>query len=65
MAVSRVLAAPLFGLMACVQVLRFVQAWPVSVNGYSVPVWFSAVAALAFATLAFLLWREGGSHPRN
>ena len=59
MALSRVLAAPIFGVMAVVQVLRYVQAWPVSINGLAVPLWGSAVAALVLATLAVLMWRDG------
>jgi len=58
MAVARFIAAPLFGVMAIVQVVRFVEAWPVSINGFSVPVWASAVAAVGFATLAVLIWRD-------
>jgi hypothetical protein len=64
MSISRVVAAPLFAIMATVQVIRFAQAWPVTVNGYSVPVWASAVAALVFAALSVLLWREGGARSR-
>ena len=60
MAVSKFIAAPLFAFAGIVQCVRFVQAWPVSINGFSVPVWASAVAALGFFTLAVLLWREGG-----
>ena len=61
MSVSRLVAAPIFGIIAIVQAVRFAQAWPVSVNGFEVPVWASAVAALLFGTLAVLLWREGGA----
>jgi hypothetical protein len=59
MAVSRVIAAPLFAVLAGVQAIRFVQAWPVLINGFSVPVWCSAVAALGFGALAVLVWRDG------
>ena len=59
MSVARILAAPLFGVMAVVQAVRFAQAWPVSINGFSVPVWASAVAAIGFAVLAVLVWRDG------
>ena len=59
MAVSRFVAAPLLAVMAIVQAVRFFQAWPVLVNGFDVPVWASAVAALVLGTLAVLLWREG------
>lgn len=60
MAVSKYVGAPLFAIIAVVQAVRFVQAWPVSINGFDVPVWGSAVAALACGTLAVLIWREGG-----
>jgi len=64
MSVSRYVAAPLLGFIAVVQALRFAQAWPINVNGFEVPVWGSAVAALVFGAVAVLVWREGGS-PRR
>lgn len=60
MAVSRNIGAPVFGIIAVVQAVRFVRAWPVSINGFDVPVWASAIAALGFGILAVLMWREGG-----
>jgi len=60
MSVSRFVAAPLLGFIALVQAVRFVQAWPVSIDGWAVPVWCSAVAALALGALAVAVWREGG-----
>jgi hypothetical protein len=60
MSVSRYVAAPLLGFIAVMQALRFLQAWPISVNGFDVPVWGSAIAALVFGTVAILVWREGG-----
>jgi hypothetical protein len=53
-----------FALLAIVQALRFVRAWPVSINGVAVPLWASAVAALVFGTLAVLVWRDGGRRRR-
>ena len=53
------LAALILGFIALVQGLRFAQAWPVSVNGYSVPVWASAIACLLLGWVAVMLWREG------
>jgi hypothetical protein len=64
MSVSRYVAVPLLGFIAVVQALRFAKAWPINVNGFEVPVWASAVAALVFGTVAVLVWREGGS-PRR
>jgi len=44
--------------IAVVQGLRFVRAWPISINGYEVPVAFSAVACVVIGLLALMLWRE-------
>jgi hypothetical protein len=49
----------LLGLIAVVQALRFALGWPVTINGFSVPLWASAVAALVAGGIAALLWREG------
>ena len=62
MSVSRYVAAPLLGFIAVVQAVRFLQAWPVSINGFAVPVWASAIAALGLGALAVLVWRENGQH---
>ena len=49
----------LLGFIAVVQAVRFAMAWPVSINGYAVPVWASAVAFVVLAWIAIMLWREG------
>ena len=49
----------LIGFIAIMQAVRFAMAWPVSINGYSVPVWPSAVAFVLLAFIAAMLWREG------
>jgi hypothetical protein len=56
---SRTIAAVLLGLIALVQALRFALGWPVTINGFSVPLWASAVAALIAGGVAVMLWREG------
>lgn len=52
------IAALLFGVIAALQLLRFVLAWPVTVNGYSIPLWASAIAFVVAGGLAVMLWRE-------
>ncbi len=52
------IAVVLLGLIALLQLIRFVQGWEVVVNGYLVPVWASGVAGLVAGALAWLLWRE-------
>jgi hypothetical protein len=48
----------LLGLIAVVQLLRFVLGWTVSVNGLIVPVWLSGVVFVLAAGLAIMVWRE-------
>jgi len=45
-------------LIALGHVLRMVFQWEAVINSTAVPVWISAVPALFFGGLAFLLWRE-------
>lgn len=52
------IAAAVFGLVALLQLLRFVLGWEVVVNGVSIPLWASAVAFVVIAGLAVAVWRE-------
>ena len=45
-------------LIASGHVIRVVAGWPVTVNGFSVPIWFSAIAAVMFAALGAAMIRE-------
>lgn len=54
------IAAFVFSLVALLQVLRVVLGWEVIVNGFSIPIWASLVAAAVAAALAAMLWR--GAH---
>ncbi len=51
-------AALLLALLAVAQLVRFLAGWPVTINGFAVPVWLSALLALVVGLLAMLLWRE-------
>ena len=51
-------AVVVFALVALLQLLRVALGWEVVVNGMSVPLWASVVAAAVAATLAFMLPRE-------
>ena len=53
-----VIAALLFVLIAVLQLLRFFMEWEVTVHGYLVPVWASAIAGVVAAGLAVMLGRE-------
>ena len=64
MTVSRMLGILVFAALALVQAVRFLWAWPVLINGFAVPLWASAVAAVVFAVLAVLLWRDGAPRLR-
>lgn len=52
------IAVIVFACVAVLQLVRFIQAWPVSINGFAVPVWASAVVFVVAAVLAVMLWRE-------
>jgi hypothetical protein len=51
-------ASIVFTLVAIAQLLRFALGWTVIIDGYTVPLWFSAVAFLIAATLAVMIRRE-------
>ena len=53
------IAIVVLGLIAFLQLLRFIFSWAVTVNGISIPVWASGIVFLITATLAVMLWREG------
>ena len=44
-------------LLACVQLLRLILRWRVTVAGVEIPLWASAVAALIAGSLAFWAFR--------
>lgn len=55
------IAVFVFSLVALLQLLRIVLGWEVIVNGLSIPIWVSVVAAAVTAALAAMLWREAHS----
>jgi uncharacterized membrane protein HdeD (DUF308 family) len=53
-----IIAIGLFSLIAALQLLRFILAWEVTVDGLSVPVWVSGIAFVVAGTLSVMLWLE-------
>ena len=51
-------ASVVFAFIAVAQLARFILAWPVVVNGVSIPLWVSATVAIFAALLAVMVWRE-------
>ena len=51
-------AAVFLALVALMQLLRFILAWDITVNGVIVPVWLSGIAFVIAGGLAVMLWRE-------
>ena len=45
-------------LIAVLQLVRFLLGWTVTVDGFSIPVWASAIAFVFAGALAVMLWRE-------
>ena len=52
------LAIVVLALLALLQLARVVLGWAVIVNGFAVPIWASAVAAVIAGSLALMLYRE-------
>jgi hypothetical protein len=52
------IAAVVFALIASLQLIRFLQGWPVTIDGVEIPVWASAVFGVIAATLSVMVWRE-------
>ena len=52
------IAAAVLALVAIVHLLRLIADWEVVVNGFVVPVWFSAPGLIVAAGLAIMVWRE-------
>lgn len=48
----------LLAVVAALQAVRFLAGWPVTIDGYAVPLWASAVFAVLVGLLAVMLWRE-------
>ena len=50
----------IFTVMAIVQLLRTVLGWPVQIDLFTVPVWFSAIAFLVLGGMAVWAFRAAG-----
>jgi hypothetical protein len=52
------IAVLILAFIAIMQGVRFALGWPLSVNGFVVPLWPSAVAFIVLGLVAVMLWRE-------
>jgi hypothetical protein len=52
------IAVVVFAIVALLQLVRFIAAWPLSINGFAIPVWASAFASAFAAVLSIMVWRE-------
>ena len=52
------LACLLLALIALLQLTRVLLGWDVAVNGVTVPLWASVIAAIVTGSLSLLTWRE-------
>lgn len=51
------LAAAIFALIALLQLIRIVLAWPITLNGADVPFWASWIAVIVAGALSFVGFR--------
>jgi hypothetical protein len=52
------IAVVVFACVALLQLIRFVEAWPISIDGFAIPVWASAIVFVIASMLVVMLWRE-------
>ena len=52
------IAVAVFSLMAIVHLLRLFSGWEVTVVGFVIPVWWSALGLVIAGGLALMVWRE-------
>ena len=53
----------IFAIVSLVQLTRIVLGWPVQIDLFTVPIWFSGVAFLVTGGLALWAFRSAGRHP--
>ncbi len=51
------------GLLALLQLARFLLRWEITINGMGIPVWASALAFLITGGLALMLWKKNHATP--
>jgi hypothetical protein len=54
-----------FTIVALVQLARILLGWPVQVDLFTVPIWFSGVAFLVTGGLAIWAFRSRGKDPAS
>jgi hypothetical protein len=52
------IAVAVFSLVAIAHLLRLLLGWEVTVVGFVVPVWWSAIGLVVAGGLAAMVWRE-------
>jgi hypothetical protein len=52
------IAVTVFSLVALVHLLRLFMRWDVTVVGFVIPVWWSAIGLVVAGGLALMVWRE-------
>ena len=53
----------IFAIVSLVQLTRIVLGWPVQIDLFTVPIWFSGVAFIVAAALSIWAFRTAGRGP--
>lgn len=53
-----VVAVVIFAIVCVIQLLRLFLGWTLVIDGVTIPMWASVVAAAVAAAMSVLLWRE-------
>jgi hypothetical protein len=52
-----------FAIVSLAQLTRIALGWPVQIDLFTVPIWFSGIAFLGTGGLALWAFRSAGRHP--
>lgn len=52
----------IFAIVSLIQLTRTLLGWPVQIDLFTVPIWFSGIAFLVTGVLAFWAFRSAGRH---
>ena len=53
----------IFAIVSLVQLTRILMGWPVQIDLFTVPIWFSVIAFIVTGALSIWAFRSGGRRP--
>ena len=58
-----IVSGTIFAIVSLLQLTRIVMGWPVQIDLFTVPVWFSGIAFVVTGALSIWAFRSSGRRP--